>query len=84
MSAFVSMSPESCSDVPSPSSLAVIDWLRAVTVPPAALGVPPVPPALPTPTTSWPTEAVEESARLAVVRPEALWSWSTAMSFVRS
>ena len=58
MSALVSMRPLSCSDVPSPWSLAVIDWLSAVTVPPAALGVPPVPPALPTPTTSSPTEAL--------------------------
>ena len=56
----------------------------AVIVPPAALGVPPVPPALPTPTTSSPTDAVDEFPSVAVWRPEALWSASTAMSCVRS
>ena len=84
MLAFVSIRPLSCSDVPSPWSLAVMDWLRAVTVPPAALGVPPVPPAFPMPTTSWPTEALDELPRFAVVRPDALWSCSTATSPVRS
>jgi len=43
------MSPVNCSEEPPLSSLAVIDWLRAVTLPAAALGVPPpvrVPPLL--------------------------------------
>ena len=84
MSALVSMRPLSCSDVPSPSSLAVIDWFNAVTVPPAALGVPPVPPAFPMPTTSSPTETFDEFPRVAVCRPEALCSCRTAMSLVRS
>ncbi len=74
MSALVSMRPLNCSEVPSPSSLAVIDWLSAVTVPPAALGVPPVPPALPTPTTCSPTETLLPVPSEAVVRPEAFFS----------
>ena len=58
MPALVSIRPVRFSELPPPSSLAVIDWFRAVIDPPAALGVPPVPPALPTPTTAWPTAAV--------------------------
>ena len=69
--ALVWMSPESCSDVPLDWSDAVIDWFRAVMVPAAVLGVPPAPPALPMPITDWPTEAVRESPRFAVARPEA-------------
>ena len=80
MSALVWMRPVSCSEDPSPSSLAVIDWLRAVTVPPAALGVPPVPPALPTPTTFSPTATLDELSMAAVCRPDALWSCRTATS----
>jgi hypothetical protein len=38
------------------SSVAVIDRFKAVIVPLAALGVPPAPPALPTPVTRCPTE----------------------------
>ena len=51
---------------------AVIDWCRAVTVPVAELGVPPTPPALPTPVTVSPTLTESESPKLAVARPEAL------------
>src|SRR6202020_275296 len=59
MSAFTWMSPDSCSLAPSRSSPAVMDWLRAVMEPPALLGVPPVPPALPMATTDSPTAALE-------------------------
>jgi len=47
----------SCSVVPVSSLLAVIDWVTAVTEPAAAVGVPPVPPALPAATTLSPTVA---------------------------
>ncbi len=83
MPALISMRPLRFSALPPPSSLAVMDWSRAVIEPPAALGVPPVPPALPTPTMAWPTDA----ASLAVVtvwRPLAPDSLMTAMSPVRS
>ena len=43
-----------------------------------------LPPALPTPTTASPTETPDESPTLAVCRPEALRSWSTATSSVGS
>ena len=71
------------SELPPPLSLAVIDWPRAVTEPPAELGVPPAPPALPTPTTPWPTVA-EAWAIGAVCSPLAPTSWMTATSPVRS
>ena len=74
MSALVSISPLSCSLLPDPSSDAVIDWFRAVTVPAATDGVPPLPPALPSATTLSPVCTVEESPRLAVVRPDAFCS----------
>ena len=38
---------------------AVIDWFSPATLPPAALGVPPTPPALPIVTTVWPTRTVD-------------------------
>ena len=80
MSAFVSISPVSCSEDPEDSSEAVIDWLSAVTEPAATDGVPPTPPALPSATTLFPTPTVEESPVVAVVSPDAPESWSTAMS----
>ncbi len=83
-SALTWIRPDSCSLGPSRLSLAVIDWLRAVMEPPALLGVPPVPPALPIATTDSPTAALEESPRVAVFRPEAPCSWRTAMSWVES
>ena len=82
MSALVSMRPVRFSELPPLSSLAVIDWLRATTDPPALLGVPPVPPALPTPTTASPTEACESV--VTVWRPLAPVSCTTATSPVRS
>ena len=82
--AFTWIRPESCSLVPSKSSAAVIVWFRAPIEPPALDGVPPAPPALPTPTTASPTESFDESPSFAVVRPEAPWSWSTAMSWLGS
>ena len=74
MSALVSISPVSCSLTPESSSDAVIDWLRAVTVPAATDGVPPLPPALPRATTLSPVCTVEELPRLAMVRPDAFCS----------
>src|SRR5579875_4210222 len=84
MFAFVSISPVSCSDVPELSSDAVIDWLSAVTVPGATDGVPPTPPALPRATTLSPTLTLDESPVVAVVRPDAPDSRSTAMSWLSS
>jgi hypothetical protein len=52
--------------------------------PPAMLGVPPVPPALPMATTASPTVALEESPSGAAFSPDAPWSWRTAMSWVES
>ena len=66
MLASVWMRSVSCSLDPLRSSPAVIDWLRPVMLPPALLGVPPVPPALPTATTDWPTATCDESAIFAV------------------
>src|SRR5581483_4166948 len=60
------------------------DWSSAVIVPPATAGVPPVPPAFPIPSTGAPTESFDESPRLAVARPEAPWSCSSAMSWLGS
>ena len=57
MLALVSIKPDSCSLPPLSSSFAVIPWSRAVIEPPALVGVPPVPPALPIATTACPTEA---------------------------
>ncbi len=53
-------------------------------LPPALLGVPPVPPALPTATTDWPTAACDESAIFAVCRPDAPCNWRTATSWESS
>src|SRR5262249_4377991 len=74
MFAFTWIRFESCSLEPPNSSVAVIDWSSAVTDPPAYVGVDPVPPALPTPTTASPTESFDESPIRAVGRPEAPWS----------
>jgi hypothetical protein len=52
-----------------------------VTVPGAALGVPPVPPAFPTPTTASPT-LTDPGEVLTVSRSEAPVSWTTATSVV--
>jgi len=57
----------------------VIERLRPVTVPFAALGTPPAPIALPTATTASPTETVPVSV-VTGVRPDAPLSCSTAMS----
>ena len=84
MSALVWISPVSCSLVPERSSDAVIDWFSAVTVPAATDGVPPLPSALPSATTLSPICTVEESPRLAMVRPDAFCSWSTATSWLAS
>ena len=78
------MSPLSCSEVPDPSSEAVIEELRPVTLPVATDGVPPLPSALPSATTFWPTATVEESPRFTVCSPEAPWSCRTATSLVVS
>jgi len=83
-SALTSMSPVNCSLVPPSSSLAVIGWFSAMIEPPAAVGVPPVPPALPIATTPSPTVAVEESPIFATFNPDAPCSCSTAMSCVAS
>src|SRR5450631_2845092 len=79
-SASTPIAPVSCSAAPVMSSLAVTDCWRPVIEPPAAVGVPPVPPALPTATIDSPTVAVEESPIDAVRRPEAPLSCSTATS----
>ena len=85
MSALVSISPVSCSLLaPDPSSDAVMPWFRAVTAPVATDGVPPLPPALPSAVTESPLCTLEESPRLAVVRPDAFCSWITATSLVAS
>ena len=58
-------------------------WPSASTCPVAAVGVPPVPPALPTAVTAAPTlVAVDDS--VAVLRPDAPDSCSTATSSVAS
>ncbi len=84
MLALVWSTPTRRSDVPVPSSLAVIDEARPVTLPVATDGSPPRPPALPTATTwslSW---TPEESPMVAVARPDAFLSFSTAMSRLAS
>lgn len=83
-SALTSISPESCSLLPSRESLAVIAWSSAVIEPPALEGMPPVPPALPTATTGYPAFVVAESPSAAVRRPDAPCSCRTAMSWVES
>ena len=80
MSAFDSISPESCSELPEDSSEAVIDWFSATTEPAATEGVPPTPPALPSAVTALPTLTAEELPVFAVVSPDAPDSCSTAMS----
>ena len=57
-------------------------WSRAVIVPATAVGVPPVPPALPTATTGWPTLTFGGLAGGDVFSPEAFCSWSSATSSV--
>ena len=84
MFASTSIRPVSVSEEPVASSLAVIDRLSAVTVPGATDGVPPVPPALPMPTTPSPALTFDESPIDAVASPEASRSWMTAMSSDRS
>ena len=84
MAALVWIMPVSCSELPDVSSPAVICWFRATSEPPAALGVPPTPPALPRATTASPTEILEESPICADFRPEAFCSWMRAMSWLRS
>ena len=84
MAALWWMSPDSCSDVPEPSSEAVIDALRPVILPTATDGVPPLPPAFPSATTFWPTAADEDLPVLTVCSPEAPCSCSTATSWLRS
>ena len=83
IAAFVSIRPLSVSAFAPVPSVAVIVWFNAVTVPAAALGVPPTPPALPTPVTESPrlTAVVDV---LIVFRPVAPSSWMTAMSSVGS
>ena len=82
--ALVSINPVSCSDAPLPSSTAVIDWLRAVTLPRATLGVPPVPPALPSAVTALPTRTAAELPNGTVARPDAQRNRRTATSAERS
>src|SRR4030088_3549567 len=84
VAALVRMSPDSCSAVPDAASVAVIDWLRPVTVPVATDGVPSWPPALPMATTLLPTATLDELPRFAVGRPDAPCSWITAMSWLPS
>ena len=79
MLASIWMSPCSVSGS-SPSPLAVMVWLTAVMLPPTALGVPPVPPALPMPTIDAPTANLDEFPVTTVRSPEAFFSCSRAMS----
>src|SRR3954463_1440284 len=81
MAASVSISPVRCSGLLPSESLAVMLRSTAVTVPGAALGVPPVPPALPTPVTASPVDTADELV-FTVARPEASTSWTTATSVV--
>jgi len=78
--ALVSMSPLSRSLELVSSSLAVIDWLTAMTDPLVEVGVPPTPPALPRATTAAPTFTICALAIGTVFRPEAPFSLSTATS----
>ena len=75
--------PIRCSTLPESSSAAVIDWPSLVTVPETALGVPPLPPALPMATTAWPTLA-GALAKETVRRCDAPVICSTATSAVTS
>src|SRR6266567_4217964 len=84
IAASVSISPASVIEPPPDSSLTVIVRRRATTTPAAALGVPPTPPALPTPVTESPTDTAGSEAMSAVARPEAPESGRTAMSAVTS
>ncbi len=84
MPALVLIIPVSRSELPEPSSTAVIEAPSPVTCPVATDGRPPLPPALPTATTFWPTPTLEESPMVAVFSPEAPVSLSTAMSWVGS
>ena len=79
MSASVWMRPVRSSGLLPSSSVAVMLLPSPVTWPGAALGVPPVPPALPTPTTSSPTETVPDAV-LTVSIPDAPSSCTTATS----
>ena len=84
MSALVWNSPLSRSALPPPASRAVICRLSATSDPPATLGVPPTPPALPRATTAWPTATFDESASWAVFRPKAPCNWMSATSALGS
>jgi len=84
MYALTSMRPPKFSGLPPSCSVAVIDWSRAFTEPPATLGVPPTPPAFPMPTTASPRRTVDESPSDATFRADASCSFSTAMSLERS
>jgi hypothetical protein len=77
-------SPESCSELSSTSSLAVMVWFRAVTFPVVTLGVPPVPPAFPMAVTACPSVSFEELPTLTVASPDTPGRRSNAMSFVLS
>jgi len=80
----ISIMPVSVSTLEPFSSLAVRVCPVAVTLPFAALGVPPVPPALPTAVTASPALTSDESPIFAVCRPDAFCSWITATSSVGS
>jgi hypothetical protein len=80
MSAFVWIRPVRCAVVPYISSPTEMLWFSAVTEPPAADGVPPLPPALPTPTIASPTCTVDELPIVAVVSPDAPFSCRRAIS----
>src|SRR5262249_39397360 len=74
------ISPVSCSEVPAPSSEAVIDAPRLAMWPVATDGVPPLPSALPRATTFWPVAALLESPSVTGAGPDAPRSWMAAMS----
>ena len=70
--------------VPPRPSLTVMDCPRFEMLPWVTVGVPPWPSALPMATTSWPTERVEESARVTVGSPDKPWICRSATSSVGS
>ena len=84
MGASVSIMPCNCSVVPAPLSLALMDWSRALMVPCAVDGRPPLPPALPSASTASPTLALLESDSVTGFSPDAPTSWSSATSSVES
>ncbi len=81
MGASTWISPCSVSDC-SPGSPAVMLWSRAVTAPATALGVPPLPRALPMATIDWPTASEPAPPVVTVPSPDAPWSWTRATSSV--